>query len=73
MSSENEMRKHNLKGIMGKADVISKDNVVTETVAKWCINAGKRISATYPDFIVGKPGAYKETLEDDGRTLDGVY
>lgn len=53
----------------GIQEVISQNNEIGEAVAKWCVEAGKRISKNYPDFIVGRPGAEKESFEDDGRTL----
>lgn len=53
----------------GIRDIIAQDNIIAETIAKWCVEAMKRISKDNPDFIVGRPGAEKEKLEDDGRTL----
>ena len=54
---------------IGIRNIISQNNTIAETIAKWCVEAGKRISENYPDFVVGRPGAEKESLEDDGRTL----
>ena len=40
-------------------------------VAEWTRQALGRIrrDGHLPDFVVGKPGAFGETLEDEGRTL----
>lgn len=54
---------------IGIQDIISQENEIGIAVAKWMIEAGKRINRDYPDFVVGRPGNMKEILEDDGRTL----
>jgi len=54
---------------IGIRDIFLRNDKVAEEVSKWCINARKRISESFPDFIVGCPKSITERLEDQGRTL----
>ncbi|OGF56010.1 MAG: hypothetical protein A2452_11150 [Candidatus Firestonebacteria bacterium RIFOXYC2_FULL_39_67] len=54
---------------IGIRDIFLRNDKVAEEVSVWCINARKRISESFPDFIVGCPNSTTERLEDAGRTL----